>query len=181
MGTTEMLTYVYQGLLFAGSVAILVGLLSSGRSSVTSYIVGYSTLSLSIILATTLILYVQSGQPLTFWARMLAILTSTGPFILMLAITITMIVLLGTYGQFIVDRHVGDGYYSRATYIVAVLGFMLTIAAKSLASDEFVISKQLPRSSTLILYTLSAFAALMVYQAYVILKYFRTDGFSMLN
>ena len=98
MGTTEMLTYVYQGLLFAGSVAILVGWLASGRTSVTSYIVGYSTLSLSILLATTLVLYLQSGRTLTTWERMIAILTSTGPFILMLTITIIMIVLLGTYG-----------------------------------------------------------------------------------
>lgn len=181
MGTTEMLTYVYQGLLFAGSVAILVGWLASGRTSVTSYIVGYSTLSMSILLATTLVLYMQSGRTLTTWERMIAILTSTGPFILMLAITIIMIVLLGTYGKFIVDHHVGDGYYSRATYIVAVLGFMLTIAAKALSSDEFAITKQIPRSSSWILYILSAFAAMMVYQAYVILKYFRTDGFAGIN
>ena len=58
---------------------------------------------------------------------------------------------------------------------------MLTIAAKSLASDEFAVAKQLPRASTWILYILSAFAAIMVYQAYVILKYFRTDGFNVLN
>ena len=99
----------------------------------------------------------------------------------MLAITIIMIVLLGTYGKYIVDNHVGDGYYSRATYIVAVLGFMLTIAAKALSSDEFASTKQIPRSSSWILYILSGFAAIMVYQAYVILKYFRTDGFSGIN
>jgi hypothetical protein len=194
MDSIEMMSSINTGVRYAGSVAILVGWLTSGRTSVTSYIVGYSALSISIVMLAVMTIYKQMSGPSKGaspsdqfdWSRILAIVVTVLPFLLLLAVTVIMIILLATYGRFISEQHVAPGYYSRTTFIVAIVAFMLTFASTMLGSISQSWIKDATKKNTVfasagILYLLSIFAAMTVYQIYVILKFFRTDGFSVIR
>ena len=117
---------IYKAFIISAIISFIIGFFSEGNVSLGAYISGYCVLILGIMMILLIlfnrIMKITEEQSTT--QILYTIFLTTGPFILMLTITIIMIVLLGTYGKFIVDHHVGDGYYSRATYIVAVLGFI---------------------------------------------------------
>lgn len=180
---------INNGITSVGGTAILIGWLTSGATSVTSYIIGYSALSIKALLYLVNMIYLISNrynQPnmmLSKWFRLYAITTVIAMFVLF-AITVSMIVLMGMYGSDIGQHRVADNYYSYTGYIVVCLGGLFALSSNIMKYDSKPWdNNNVTKLNSIAMFTLmlNIILACIVYQTYIMLRDFRTDGFSILN
>jgi uncharacterized membrane protein len=111
----------------------------------------------------------------------LTILITLGPFLLMLAVIGFILYLIIFYKEPIIDNHVSKNYYTFSNITIILLLIQLYIIYQNINTKEFDISGKISKVTSSLIYligVLTSFSAMIIY---IILKYFRTDGFQMLN
>jgi hypothetical protein len=174
---------VYKALIIASVVSFLISFFSTGNMSYNSLISGYSTLTLGIMLILTIliskILEITKNDPVS--QMFITILVSLGPFLLMLAVIGFILYLIIFYKTPILENHVSQSYYTFSNITIILLLIQIYIVYKNINTKEFDISGKISKVTSSLIYligVLTSFSAMIIY---IILKYFRTDGFQMLN
>ena len=171
---------MYKGLILAGIIAFIIGTFSSGSVSMDAYIAGYSALILGIMLILMILIYgvsKKSTQGQTTLQMLFAILSTTGPFILLLGVIAFILYLLIKYRTPIIEDHVSYGYYTFSTINVILILIQLYIVYKNISTPLFEETGRISSVQTNMIYLIGLFTAISTVNLYIILKYFRTDGF----
>jgi len=174
---------VYKGFIVAGLVSFIVGFFTQGLVSLNSYIAGYSILILAIammllIIFNTVLKITEGNSTLQI---MSTLLMSAGPFLLMLAIISMLLYLIVKYKSILIDNHVSSGYYSFSNITTILLFIQLYIVYTNVFTDSFQSTGKISKVTSGIIYLLGVLSSMSVAIIYIILKYYTTDGFSILQ
>jgi hypothetical protein len=116
-------------------------------------------------------------QGQTTLQMLIAVLSTTGPFILLLGVIAFILYLLIKYRTPIIEDHVSYGYYTFSTINVILILIQLYIVYKNISTPLFEETGRISSVQTNMIYLIGVFTAISTVNLYIILKYFRTDGF----
>jgi uncharacterized YccA/Bax inhibitor family protein len=169
---------VYTALLAACAISFIISFFTKGSVSFGSILAGYCLLILSVMMI--LIILFNSILKITVNSSMLQtlllILSTTGPFLLMLGTIGFLMYLVIFYMTPIIEGHISQIYHSFSNIAIILLLIQMYIVYQNISNDKFVQTGKLSKITSSVLYlfgTLTLFCSLILF---TILKYFRTDG-----
>ena len=174
-------TSIYKALIFGSVISFIVCFFSSGITSYNSSISGYSILILGIMMILTILITKILGVPTnsSTMQLLLVIVTSLGPFLLMLGVIGFMLYLIIYYKEPILENKVSASYTTFSSITTLLLLLQLYVIYTNITTSEFETSGKLSSVTSGLLYLLSILSLASTLTIYIILKYFRTDGFQV--
>jgi hypothetical protein len=174
---------VYKALIIGSVVSFLISFFSTGKMSYNSLISGYSTLTLGIMLILTILIskILEVTKNDTASQMFISILISLGPFLLMLAVIGFILYLIIFYKTPILDNQVSQSYYTFSNITIILLLIQIYIVYKNITTKEFDVSGKISKVTSSLIYLIGVLSSLSAMIIYIVLKYFRTDGFQGLN
>lgn len=174
---------IYKALIFGSAITFIISNLTTGANSYNSLITGYSILILGILMILTImitkILDVQKSS--STMQIFLSIIMTLGPFLLMLGIIGFMLFLIIYYKTPILENQVSSSYGTFSNITLMLLLIQVYIVYTNIDTDEFKINGKISQLTSVVLYFLGVITIMYILTIYVILKYFRADGFQMLQ
>ena len=174
---------IYKGFIITGVISFIIGFFSQGEVSIGAYIAGYSVLVLGIMML-LLILFnniLKISQGLSTLQLIYSIVSSTGPFLLMLAVIAFILYLIIKYKKLITSQHISPYYYSFSNIAILLLLVQLYLVYTNISSPQFESTGKITKVTTSLLYLLGVLEAICSIILFTILKYFNTDGFTPLK
>jgi len=174
---------IYKSFIFASVLCFLIGFFTETKTSLDANISGYALLTFSILMILVLtfsnILKTTSND--TFYNTIIAILTISGPLILILGIIVFILYLIIYYREKIINGHVAPGYNSFSNIIIILLLIQIYIVYTNINTEKFEITGKISKITTNIIYLLGLLVGISTTILYTILKYYSTDGFATLH
>jgi len=174
---------IYKSLIIASVVSFIIYFFSTGNVSLGALISGYSVLTLSIIMILYIILFnlMQSNQNAGFLQTLFAVMSTCGPFLLMLGVIGFILFLVINYKNRILLGRVSNGYTTFTNIAIIIILLQVYLLYNSINNDRFETSKTLPKMTTNILYLFGVITAICSITLYTILNKFSADGFRLLE
>jgi hypothetical protein len=174
---------IYKGFIISAIISFVIGMFSEGNVSLGSYIAGYSVLILGIMMILLIlfnnIMKITEGQSIL--QILYTILLTTGPFLLMLSVIAFILYLMIKYKSNILDNHVSNSYNSFSNINIILILIQLYIVYTNITSENFEKTGKMSKVTSSIVYLLGILSAISSIILYTILKYFTTDGFTVLK
>jgi len=173
---------IYKAFIIASVVSFLISIFSTGKTSYNSLVSGYSSLTLGLMMILTIVITkimgLNSGS--TTKELLLTILTSLGPFLLMMFVIGFVLYLIIVYKDPILENHVSNSYHTFSNITIILLLIQIFIVYSNiLGTKEFEESGKISKVLSSLLYLLSVLSLYSSMIIYIVLKYFRTDGFQV--
>jgi hypothetical protein len=173
---------IYKGFILAGVISFIIGFFTQGDVSLGSYIAGYSVIILGImvlllILFNSILKFSQSEKTFQIIYK---ILFSTGPFLLMLGVIGFILYLMITYKDNIINNRVSNSYHSFSNITIILLLIQLYIVYTNISEPSFQERGTMTKVTSSIVYLLGVLTSITSIILFTILKYFTTDGFTVL-
>lgn len=174
---------IYKACIYAGMIAFIIGFFTDSKTSLGAYISGYSVSILGVMMILTILFtnIINNTQNEPFTKIFTTIFATAGPFILILAVISFVLYLLITYQKNIVNGHVAPSYNSFSQIIVMLLFIQFYLVNSNISEEKFQITGKLSRVTSNIIYLLGVLTGISSITLYTILKYFSTDGFTLIN
>lgn len=175
---------LYKSFILASVVLFIIGFVTDSKLSLGAYIVGYTVLSLGILIILTILFSTVSKNEHTSISNskmIYSILLTTGPFILILGIISFVLYLLINYKSNIINGHVSSSYYSFSNVIVILLLFQIYMIYTNINNEIFEKTGKISKFTLSIILLLSLLTGISSIILYTILKYYSTDGFTTIN
>lgn len=174
---------VYKALIMASVVAFAIGFFSQGKVSLGAILSGYSVLILAVMMI-LLILFkglikVTNGQS-TFQV-LLTIITTTGPFLLMLGVIGFILYLIINYKTNIIANHVSPSYYTFSNIAIILFLIQIYFVYTNIDSEKFTSTGQISKVTSSLIYLLGVLTLSCSLILFTVLKYYTTDGFRPLH
>jgi len=172
----------YKALILGSVISFVISIFSTGEISYNSMVSGYSILTLGVMII-ILILYSKVSQ--TGENSWLLVLKNFGPFLSMLSIIAFVLYLIIYYKKPILNNQVSESYHTFSNITTILLLIQIYIVYTNIVSDEFSSGDKnkfkLSNTTTGVLILLSLLTSMSSLILFVILKYFRADGFQVLG
>ena len=172
---------IYKAFILAVIISFIISVFTSGVTSYNSSIAGFSILILAIMMILTMmitkVLKVQSPNSSTLQLIM-SMLLPLGPFLLMLLIIAFILYLIVNYKNAILENRISPNYHTFSNITIILLLAQLFIVYKNIFTKEFENSGNLSKTTSALLYLVGILSSSSTIIIYIILKYFRTDGFT---
>lgn len=173
----EWYSGIYKAFILASSISFLISFFTSGVNSYGSILTGYSTLVLGIMMI-LLILFNNIFRVTQNTAQsLLTILTTTGPFLLMLGVIGFILYLVIMYKNIIVNGNVAPSYYTFSKIAIILFLAQTFLVYNNLNTEQFNKSGKLTKVTSSLLYLLGVLTLMCSFILYITLKYFVADGF----
>jgi len=174
---------IYKALIFGSAITFIISNLTTGSNSYNSLITGYAILILGILMILTImiskILDLQKSSSIT--ELLISMVITLGPFLLMLAIIGFMLFLIIFYKTPILENQVSQSYNTFSNITLILLLMQVYLVYTNIDRDEFKINGKISEFTSLMLYLFGVLSFFSSGTIYLILKYFRADGFQMLQ
>lgn len=169
---------IYTSLMIACAIAFFISFVTNGTVSFGATLSGYSLLIISVsmilILLFNSILNFTSNTSL--FQTVMIVLSTTGPFLLMLGVIGFLMYLQIFYMQAITNQQVSPSYYGFSNITITLLLLQIYIVYQNINSEKFITTNRISRITSSLLYLFGTLTFMCSYILYTILKYFRTDG-----
>jgi hypothetical protein len=178
----EWYTNVYKAFILGTIISFIISVSTSGVTSYNSSIAGYSILILAIMMILTMLItkVLKTTTPnLSTMQIILPMLSQLGPFLLMLAIIAFILYLIVNYKSPILENHISQNYHTFSNITIILILVQLFIVYKNIFTKEFESSGKLSKTTSASLYLVGLLSLTSTSIIYIILKYFRTDGFQV--
>jgi hypothetical protein len=175
----EWYSTVYKSFIYAGVISFILGFFTDSNTSLGAHIAGYSVLILAILMILILLFnnILRTDGNTSAFQVIYSIIMMTGPFMLILSVTIFILYLLIKYQSNIVDGRSAPGYSSYSNIIVILLLIQLYLVYNNINTEKFQTTGSLSKVTSSVLYLLGVITAICSIILYRILKYYSTDGF----
>ena len=174
---------IYKAFIFGSAIAFIISYFTTGNNYYNSVISGYIILIMGIIMIITMlitkILETQPNGSITQIA--LSIIMKLGPFLLMLFIIGFTLYLLINYKTPISEGQVSTNYNTFSNITLMLIILQIYLIYTNMDKQEFKTNGHISSITTGLLYLLGVSSLITTSTIYVILKYFRADGFQTLN
>jgi len=169
---------IYSSLIVSSSIAFIIGFFTTGDTSFGATLTAYSILILAIMMILTLLfrnIVFNSGNQSSLQV-LLTILSTTGPFILMLALIGIILYLIISGKDRIIAGQVAPSYYTFSN-IAVILFLIQTYTIYKNLNAVNTSGKISPLTSSL-MYLFGVLTVICVIILFTVLKYYQTDGFT---
>ena len=163
---------IYKSLIIAAIVCFAISMFSQSKTSFNALLTGYICMTLGVMLILTILV---------------RDLNSMGPFLLMLAVIAFMLYMLIYYRSPILENRVSSSYYTFSNITMMLIFLQLYIGylengggsgiGSSSSSSDGVI--KLSKMMTYLMYLIGVLSSISSIVVFVILKFYRTDGFQL--
>jgi hypothetical protein len=180
----EWYVNIFKALICGTIISFIISVFTSGATSYNSSIAGFSILILSIMMILTMIITKVLKTTLSNSSTtqlMITILSQLGPFLLMLLIISFILYLTVTYKTPILENHISPNYHTFSNITIILILVQLSIVYTNIFTKEFISSGKLQPITSAMLYAVGILSVASTIIIYIILKYFRTDGFQISN
>ena len=109
------------------------------------------------------------------------ILSTSGQFLLLLSVIGFVLYMIIYYKNIIRSGHVSHSYYNFTTLTTLLILLQSYLIYTNVDSDKFSNTGSFPKTTTSIIYLLGVVTWMSSLIIYITLKYYNTDGFTMLN
>jgi hypothetical protein len=170
---------VYKALIMASVIAFAIGFFSQGNVSLGAILSGYSVLILAVMMILLILfkslLKVTNGQ--TTFQMLLTIITTTGPFLLMLGVISFILYLIINYKTIIIENHVSKSYYTFSNIAIVLFLIQIYFVYTNIDSEKFVNTGQMSKITSSLIYLIGVLTLACSLILFTVLKYYTTDGF----
>ena len=177
---TTWYSSVYKALIMGSIVAFAISFFSKGNVSLGSIIAGYSVLVMALMMILTILfqnmLKTTNGQ--STLNVILTIITTAGPFLLMLGVIGFILYLTINYKTNIIANHVSNSYYTFSNIAIALFLIQIYFVYTSIDSDKFTASGKMSKVTSSLLYLIGLLTLACSLIIFTVLKYYTTDGFT---
>jgi hypothetical protein len=186
---------VYEGLIYASIVAFFIGFFTNGEASLGAYIAGYVVLSFGILMILLIIIknilkshnkensLKKQDSNTTQSSLMLAstIIVNAGPFLFILFIVSVLLYLLTSYKNRIIEGNISPSYGTFSNLIAMLLLVLLYIIHTNITTEDFKNKGEFSLETSTVVYFLSILLWICTSIIYIVLYYYTTDGFSLMD
>jgi len=174
---------IYKGFIIAGVISFIIAFFSQGEVSLGAYIAGYAVLILAIVMILIILInnIFRVTKDESTLKVILSIILTTGPFLLMLGVIGFILYLMIKYKNNIISGHVSSGYNSFSNIVSLLLFIQLYIVYTNISTETFESTGKISPLTSSIIYLLSVLSGICSVILFTILKYFTTDGFTVLK
>ena len=180
---TKWYSAIYKACIIASIIAFIIGFFSQKQTSLGAYIAGYSVLTFGIMMILIILfneVFKTTERGTTFQIFASLFITS-GPFLLLFGIIAFILYLLITYYTKISEGIVSPSYNSFSNIIIMLLLLQVYLIYSNITTVQFETTGKISRVTTSFMYLLSILTYICTATLYIILKYYSTDGFSLLT
>lgn len=169
---------IYKSLIIATVISLIIYNLTFGQQSLGALISGLVVLSFSIIMILFTILYniLKLTEKASFLQSTLAILNGSGPFLVMLGVTVFILYLIISNREKIIAGHISDSYYTFSNIAVFIILLQSYFVYSNVNTPKFEATKKLSKSISIMLYLFSVIIGICAGTLFAILKYYSADG-----
>lgn len=173
---------VYKGFIISSAISFLLYFFTNGNTSFGSLVAGYSVLSLGIMLILIFLLNSITKISNQNTTQMLysSFLVSL-PFLLLLAILGIMLYLIISNKSRIIDGKVSETFYSFNNIIVILILLQVYIIYKNIDNEKFETTNRISKLTASLCNLISVLAGICTLIVFVVLTYYKTDGFQTLK
>ena len=170
---------IYKSLIIASAFSFIIYYFSSGNVSLGALISGYSVLTMSIFMILYIILFnlLQVTQNKGFFQTLLLMITTCGPFLLMLFVIGFVLYLVIKYKNRILLGHVSNSYSTFSNITIMIILLQVYLVYNGINTDKFESSHQLSKITTSMLYLYGVISVISSITLFTILNNFSADGF----
>jgi len=176
---------IYKGFFLTSAIAFIIGFFSSRYICLNAYIAGYSILILAVMMLLVVlfnkVLKTAKDNSQTSFTVITNILLITGPFLLMLFVIAVLLRLMIMNNGKIIRGEVSDSYYSFSNISVFLMLVQLYIVYSSFSGEDFAKKTNFSKVTSLIIFLIGILSAINTVNIYMILTYFVTDGFNVIQ
>ncbi len=176
---TNWYSSIYKSLIIASVISFIIYFFSSGNVSLGALISGYSVLSMSIFMILYIILFnlLQVTQNKGFFQTLLTMITTCGPFLLMLFVIGFVLYLVIKYKNRILSGHVSNSYTTFSNITIIMILLQVYLVYNSITTDKFESTRQLSKITTSLLYLYGVISVISSITLFTILSQFSAVGF----
>ena len=174
---TNWFSNVYNSLIAAGLIIILITIGTESSAGLTGTMIGYTfVISGILLLVGILVTNISKSYPLGGMPFLMAILYTVGPFLIIIGIILYLLYLLSIYFNSIISGNVTGNYYTFMNIFVIL--FMIQIYTFYVGTQEkgFKETSSLNKVTGMLIYLVQTLSIVTVCILGTILKYFVTDG-----
>jgi len=174
----NLYSLVYKALIYVSVILFLISFGTSGNTTISALISGYSALALGILMILIMLLnnVMNTIQGKATFEIITTILMASGPFLLMLAVIGLILYLIIKYSEIIGDGHVSNGYYTFSNISIILFLLQIYLLYSNMDTEKFKITGKLSSITSSLIYLLGVISSMCALILYTILKYFTTDG-----
>jgi len=176
--------YLWKATIIAAVITFLIYMFTTGINSLNASIAGYSLLIITILgIMIQLIRKPVANQEGTSTLKMVMnILTLTGPFFIILAIIGCMLYLLVSNKNEIINNQISQSFNTFSNITLFLILIIIYFIYSQVACDGPECGDgKVEKVSNSVLFLLSLLTVASTYIVYIILVYYRTDGFQVLK
>jgi hypothetical protein len=178
--------YLWKSIIIAAVIIFIIYMFTSGVNSLNASIAGYSLLIITILgIMIQFIRKPVTNQEGTSTLKMVMnILTLIGPFFIILAIIGFMLYLLISYKNPIINNQVSQSFKSFSNLTVFLIIITMYFIYNNIMCDGPQCGNdtgKIDKVSNSVLFLLSLITMIFAGTVYVILVFYTTDGFQVLN
>ena len=171
---------IYKALIMTSVISFIIGFMSQGTVSLGCTISGYSSLTLAVMMI-LLILFqsvLKTTQGQSTFNTILTIVTTTGPFLLMLSVIGFILYLIINYKTNIIEGHVSQSYYTFTNIAIILILIQVYFVYTNIDSDKFATTSRMSKVTSSLIYLLGVLTWCCSLILFTILEYYTTDGFT---
>jgi len=170
---------VYKAFIMASIIAFVIGFFSQGALSLGAILSGYSVLILAVMMILIILFksLIKSMNGQTTLQILLTIVTTTGPFLLMLGVIGFILYLIIKYKTLIISNHVSPSYYTFSNIAIMLFLIQIYFVYTNIDSDRFITTGKMSPVTSSLIYLLGVLTWACSLILFTVLKYYTTDGF----
>jgi len=178
--------YLWKAIIVAAVITFIIYMFTSGINSLNASIAGYSLLIITIlgIMIQLIRKPINDKEGTSTLKMVMNILTLTGPFFLVLAVIGFMLYLLITYKNPIINNQVSQSFntFSNITlFLILILIYFIYSQVECDGPQCGGDTGKIGKVSNSVLFLLSLLTMISTGIVYIILVFYRTDGFQVLK
>ena len=178
--------YLWKSIIIAAVIIFIIYMFTSGVNSLNASIAGYSLLIITIlgIMIQFIRKPVTNQEGISTLKMVMNILTLIGPFFIILAIIGFMLYLLISYKNPIINNQVSQSFKSFSNLTVFLIIITMYFIYNNIMCDGPQCGNdtgKIDKVSNSVLFLLSLITMIFAGTVYVILVFYTTDGFQVLN
>ena len=178
--------YLWKAIIIAAVITFIIYMFTSGINSLNASIAGYSLLIVTIlgILIQLIRRPVSNKEGVSTLKMVMNILSSTGPFLIILSIIGFMLYLLISNKNKIINNEVSSSFKSFSNLTLFLILIVIYFIYNNVMCDGPQCGNdtgKIEKVSNSFLFLLSLIATISTSIVYVILTYYTTDGFQVLK
>jgi len=170
---------LYKAFILGSMTTFLIGFSTQGAVSLGFMLTAYSILTIAIFMILSILIQneLEHNGSESLFKIIFSILSSSGPFLLMLGVIGLLMYLTINYKTIISENHVSQSYYSFSNITNIIIFIQLYLLYSELNTQSFIETGKVGRVTTSLLYLLVVITSISSLILFTILKYYTTDGF----